>query len=139
MSQANVDILRRALTHHAATGEHLTEVYAPDFVWDMSKYRGWPEARTYEGIEGLRRFLNDWEEVFDWEFEVESLHDAGDRVVSVISQRGRTKAAGPNVEMCNGLVWTLRDGKLVRADNYADPSEALRAAGLPGDGAKAAV
>jgi ketosteroid isomerase-like protein len=139
MSQENVEILSQTLAYYAATGEHLTEAYAPDFVWDMSKYRGWPEAQTYEGIDGLRRFLEHWEEVFDWEYEVESLHDAGDRVVSIISQRGRTKAAGPDVEMCNGLVWTLRDGKLVRAENYADPSEALGAAGLFEDGAKAAV
>lgn len=139
MSQENIDILRRAVAHFDATGEHLTEIYAPEFVWDMTSYRDWPEPEIYEGVEGLRRFLADWKRVFDWEYELESLHDAGDRVVMILVQRGRTKSTGIEVAMRNGMVWTLCDGKIVRADSYADPSEALRAVGLPGDEAKAAV
>jgi ketosteroid isomerase-like protein len=139
MSEENVDILRRVLAYYEMTGEHLTEAYASDFVWDMSNYRGWPEQALYEGVDGMRRFLEEWSRVFDWEYEVESLHDAGDRMVTIVSQHGRTKSAGPAVEMCNGLVWTLRDEKIVRVENYADPDEALRAAGLPGEGGKPAV
>jgi ketosteroid isomerase-like protein len=139
MSEENVDILRRVLAFYETTGEHLTESYASDFVWDMSNYRGWPEQAIYEGIDGMRRFLAEWSRVFDWEYEVESLHDAGDRMVTIVSQRGRTSSAGPAVEMCNGLVWTLRDGKIVRVENYADPDEALRAAGLPGEAARPAL
>jgi ketosteroid isomerase-like protein len=137
MSEENVDILRRVLAYHETTGEHLTEAYASDFVWDMGNYRGWPEQALYEGVDGMRRFLEEWSRVFDWEYEIESLHDAGDRVVTVVRQRGRAKSAGPVVEMCNGLVWTLREGKIVRVENYADPGEALRAAGLQGGGGRA--
>jgi ketosteroid isomerase-like protein len=86
----------------------------------------------------MRCFLAEWSRVFDWEYEVESMHDAGDRVVTIVSQRGRTKSAGPAVEMCNGLVWTLRNGKILRVQNYADPREALRAAGLPAEGGRPA-
>jgi ketosteroid isomerase-like protein len=139
MSEENVEILRRVLAYYEATGDHLTEAYASDFVWDMSNYRGWPEQAIYEGVDGMRRFLEEWSRVFDWEYEVESLHDAGDRVVTIVSQRGRTKSAGPAVEMCNGLVWTLRDGKVLRVENYADPDEALRAAGLPGEEGRPAL
>jgi ketosteroid isomerase-like protein len=139
MSEENVEILRRVLAYYEATGDHLTEAYASDFVWDMSNYCGWPEQAIYEGVDGMRRFLEEWSRVFDWEYEVESLHDAGDRLVTIVSQRGRTKSAGPAVEMCSGLVWTLRDGRVLRVENYADPDEALRAAGFPGEDGRPAL
>jgi hypothetical protein len=63
----------------------------------MSTFRGWPERKTYPGIEGAREFLRDWLDAWeDWELEVE----------------------------------TLRDAKQVRMEMYADPSEALEAAGV---------
>jgi ketosteroid isomerase-like protein len=61
---------------------------------------------------------------------VEALHDAGDAVVAVLRQRGRSKAAGMPVEMHLAQVWTLRDGKQSRMEMYSDPNEALRAVGL---------
>jgi hypothetical protein len=38
-----------------------------------------------------------------------ALRDAGDRVVSVCRQRGRSKTTGIPVEMLFGMVWTVRD------------------------------
>ena len=69
-----------------------------------------------------------WE---DWELEIDSLHDAGDRVVALLRQRGTSKAAGMPVEMSFAQVWTIRDGKQARMDMYSDPAEALAAVGLP--------
>ena len=100
MSQENVEIVRRRYEHLAATGEPFTESPAPDFVWDMSKFRDWPEQQTYMGVEGARSFLRDWLEAWDdWEVEVQELHDAGDKVVAIMRQRGRSKASGLPVEM----------------------------------------
>jgi ketosteroid isomerase-like protein len=131
MSQENVEIVRRRYEHLAATGEHFTETTAPDFVWDMSNFRGWPEQQTYEGVEGARVFLRDWLEAWDdWEVEVEALHDAGDKVVALVRQHGRSKTSGLPVDMAYGQVWTIRDGVLARMEMYADPAEALQAVGL---------
>ena len=131
MSQENVEIVRRGYEHFAATGELLAEATAPDFVWDMSKFRGWPEQQTYEGTEGARVFLRDWLEAWDgWELEVEAFHDAGDKVVVIVRQRGQSKTSGLPVDMSFGQIWTLRDGKQARMEMYADPAEALEAAGL---------
>jgi ketosteroid isomerase-like protein len=137
MSRENVEIVRRRYEHLAATGDYLAEAHAPDFVWDMSKFRGWPEQQTYEGVEGARDFLRDWLEAWDdWEVEVEALHDAGDQVVAIVRQRGRSKSSGLNVDMAYGQVFTVRDGKLVRMEMYADHAEALQAAGLSEQGAR---
>jgi ketosteroid isomerase-like protein len=107
------------------------EVTTDDFVWNMSNFRGWPEQQAYEGAEETGAFLGKWMEAWDdWEFEVESLLDAGDRVVALVLQRGTSKAAGMPVEMSFAQVWTLRDGKQSRMDMYSDRAEALAATGL---------
>jgi ketosteroid isomerase-like protein len=44
--------------------------------------------------------------------------------------RGRGKGGGAPVDERIAHVFTLREGKLVRADFYSDPAEALKAVGL---------
>jgi ketosteroid isomerase-like protein len=131
MSQENVEIVREGLEQFRATGEFGEEAAAADFVWDMSNFLGWPEQQVYEGAEGARSFLTDWTSAWDeWELEIEALHDAGERVVAVMRQRGRSKATGMPVDMLFAQVWTLRGGEWMRMDMYSDPSEALKAVGL---------
>ena len=104
MSRENVDNLRRNYEHFIATGEFSGE-FAPDFVWDMSTFRNWPERQTYEGIEGARQFLAEWLEAWDdWELELEELRDADESVVAIVRQRGRSKATGLLVDMHLGQV-----------------------------------
>jgi ketosteroid isomerase-like protein len=131
MSQENVEIVRKGLERFAATGEFTDDIVTPDFAWDMSNFHGWPEQQVYEGAEGARTFLSEWADSWeDWELEVDALHDAGDQVVALMRQRGRSKAAGTPVEMSFAMTWTLRDGKYSRMEMYSDPAEALEAAGL---------
>jgi ketosteroid isomerase-like protein len=131
MSQQNVESVGRGYEHFRGTGDFLQENFGPDFVWDMSTFRDWPEQHTYQGLEGARTFISDWVEAWhEWELEIESLHDAGDKVVAILHQRGRSKATGVPVEMRFAQVWTMRDGKQVRMEMYATPDEGLEAAGL---------
>ncbi len=60
MSQENVEIVRRATSALPRPETSSRIDHAPDFVWDMSKFRGWPEQQTYEGMEGARAFMRDW-------------------------------------------------------------------------------
>jgi ketosteroid isomerase-like protein len=132
MSQQNVEVVRRGYAHRQARGDFLAEVLAPDYVWDMSHFSGWPEQQTYEGIEEARRFIREWMAAFDgWEIELVALHDAGgDKVVGVVRQRGRSKRTGLPVDMLYAQVFTIRGGKQTRMEMYADPDEALKAVGL---------
>jgi ketosteroid isomerase-like protein len=129
-----VEIVKRAFEHFQATGEPLKEIMAPDFVWDMSTFRELSMIdEHYEGADGVTRFMREWTEPFDeWQIEVEAYHDAGEKVVMVCCQRGRSKASGVPVEMHLGMVFTLRDGLETRMQMYADPAEALEAVGLKG-------
>jgi ketosteroid isomerase-like protein len=131
MSAENVDIIRRGYEEFIATGEPTEDIMAPEFVWDMSTFRDWPERKTYEGVEGMREFIGDWTAAWeDWRLEVEDLADAGDEVVAIVRQSGRSKTTGLPIDMRFAQLWTLSDGKQTRMRMYAEPEEALRAAGL---------
>jgi hypothetical protein len=47
VSRENVEIVSRGWEHFVATGELSEGSFAPDFVLDMSKFRGWPEQHVY--------------------------------------------------------------------------------------------
>jgi ketosteroid isomerase-like protein len=131
MSAENVEIVRLGYDEFLATGELVERITAPEFVWDMSTFHGWPERQTYEGPEGTREFLTDWVGAWlDWRLEVRELIDAGDDVVAILHQSGRSKTTGLEVDMDFAQVWTIKDGKQTRMRMYADPDEALRAVGL---------
>jgi ketosteroid isomerase-like protein len=131
MSQENVDIVRNGYERFVATGEVAEELVTPDFAWDMTNFRGWPEQQVYEGVDGARSFLEAWSGAWDdWKLEVDAFLDAGDKVVVLLRQSGRSKVAGTPVDMSFAQVWTLRDGMQTRMDMYSDRAEALEAAGL---------
>ncbi|MGH2926467.1 MAG: nuclear transport factor 2 family protein [Solirubrobacterales bacterium] len=134
MSQENVEIVAGGYEYFAENQDLQEEIVDPDFVWDMQTFP-WPGTQLYEGIEGSRTFLAEWIEAWeDWELEVERLLDAGDDVVAIVRQRGRSKASGVPVDMHFAQVWTIRDRKQVRMRMYADPAEALEAVGLSEQG-----
>jgi ketosteroid isomerase-like protein len=132
MSEQDLETARRWYEHFIATGDVLADVLHPDFVLDMSKFRGWPERQQYEGIDGIREFITDWFGTWEegWEFEVVELLDTDDVVVALIRHRGRSKASGVPVEMGLAHLITYRDGKQVRLQAYASQAEGLEAAGL---------
>ena len=127
MSKENVEIIRRGFEHWLANGDFRAH---PDLVWDVSNL-GWPDQQIYLGAEGGMQFNADWADAWDnWEVEVQEYIDAGQRVVVILTQRGRSKSTGIPVDMRFAQVWTLRDGQGVRMQMFASVEEALEAAGL---------
>ena len=131
MTRENVEVVQRGYEHRKTTGDFLDEILASDFVWDMSKFRGWPEQQVYEGVQGADRFLEEWTSAWDdWELQLDELYDAGDKVVAIHRQHGRSRSTGIRADMSFAMVWTLRDGKRTRMEMYSDIPEALKAVGL---------
>ncbi len=56
--------------------------------------------------------------------------DSGDKVVVALRVTAKGKETGIPVEQHLAQVWTMRDGKAVRAQTYPTQAEALEAAGL---------
>ena len=127
MSQENVEALRRNYERFVSTGEIRAH---PELVWDVSKL-GWPGQQIYSGPEGANQFNAEWTDAWDdWEFAPEDYIDAGEYVVVIVNQRGRSKATGIPVDMRFAQVWSFREGHAVRMQMYASVEEALEAAGL---------
>jgi ketosteroid isomerase-like protein len=131
MSQENVDVILRGLAYFREHGDFLDENISPDFVWDMSTFAGWPEKQVYEGLDGAREFMRVWTDAWDdWEIELVEIHDAGDEVVAVMRQQGRSKSTGLEVDMELAQVFSFDGGLQTGMRMYADPAEGFKAAGL---------
>jgi ketosteroid isomerase-like protein len=134
MSDENVEIVRRATEEFSRGGTDavIDTFWVPEIVWDMTPTHI-PGFGVYTGYDEVRAFMAEWFSAFefdDWEMEIEELFDRGDRVVSILSQRGHGTSSGAEVSVEFAQVFTLRAGKIVRIDNYLDRPKALEAAGL---------
>jgi ketosteroid isomerase-like protein len=85
---------------------------------------------VYQGHEGLRSVFRQWNEAWESvDYQVDDLIDAGgDQVVSVVTRHGRGRSSGAEVEVQVALLWTVRDGKVVRVIWFPTREEALAAA-----------
>jgi ketosteroid isomerase-like protein len=105
----------------------------PDVEWFTGVERALGRAGSiYRGHEGMREFWNLWRiDVDDHWVEVEEIRDLGDeRVLSLGRLRFRGPASGITVESQLANVITLREGKIVRSEDYLSHQEALKAVGL---------
>jgi ketosteroid isomerase-like protein len=85
---------------------------------------------TY-GVKAIRDNFERWQSTFDeLEVTVEVIIDAGDRVVHSAHWRGRGRGSGIKVDARYYEVHTLRDGTIIRVDEYTERADALDAAGL---------
>ena len=128
-----MEIVRRAVDHLATATDLLTEVYAPEFVLDLTHATRVPDhLPRYVGMEGWKAFWRTWTEQFEMpSFEIQGLRDAGDRVVVIARHRAVAKVSRVPVEQVNGWVFTLRDGLIVRVEIFnVAAEEALKAVGL---------
>jgi ketosteroid isomerase-like protein len=133
MSQENVEVVRRL--NAAFTGsdpQPPSEFAAPDAVWDLSTFLGWPEQSEYRGFDGFNDFLEAWTAPYDeFSYDVEQILDGGaNLVVAVCKQRGRLPDSDSWTELRYALVYTVDDGLVQRTQVYPSAAEALEAVGL---------
>src|SRR2546421_2328402 len=134
MSQENVEVVREVmglLDRAAADGEvppRLADLFATGVQIDMSRRVFNPD--TYEGHAGLRRLGQEIREVWE-EFRItpERFVDAGDRVVVIETRHRRGRGSGIEVEHRSAVIWTLRDGQVIRMETDLHPQEALEVVG----------
>jgi ketosteroid isomerase-like protein len=90
-----------------------------------------PDASNpYRGRAGLEQWLSDFAQSWDsYALDLEELIDAGDRVVSLFRIRAVGAGSGVTVERDDAMVWTLRNGSLVRLDYFNAQRQALDAVG----------
>ncbi|HWX96202.1 MAG TPA: nuclear transport factor 2 family protein [Solirubrobacteraceae bacterium] len=131
MGQDNVELLRR-LYQQWEQGDLLTvDAFHPqvEFVRIGSDYRGL--AGQWRGVDEMWTAIVEW--LRSWEHlhvEAERFYGLDDRVLVLSREIARGKRSGEQVDHEIGDLFTVRDGKIVRWENYWDRTEAIRAAGL---------
>ena len=134
MSEENVEVVQR---HFEAWQRDDFEVWLslidPDVEWLTAIERGLGRAgNVFHGHEGMRELWSLWRtEVDDFSVESDEIRDlGGERVLHLGHIQFRGRASGIMVESQLALVVTLRDGKIVRSEDYLSHKQALIAVGL---------
>ena len=133
MSQENVERFERAVTAlNRGDIEAVVEQLHPDVEWHafLEELLG-GEGMVYTGHAGVREFFREFGESFDelyWEYP--DIRDLGDRVLAIGTFRARGRGSGIEAEVPLGAIVTFEHGLVTVVWSTADPSEALKAAGL---------
>jgi ketosteroid isomerase-like protein len=128
MSQQNVEIVL-GMVHDWANGKR--ELARAAFDSHVVAIFPFIDGRVTHGIAEMERSLESWRRTWaDWQIELGESIDAGDHVVVEFVQRGSGRESGVEVELVNGAVVSLRNGKIIRYEVFETKREALEAAGL---------
>jgi ketosteroid isomerase-like protein len=86
----------------------------------------------YHGLSGYRAYVSAAAEVWGAEtrFEPTELIDLGDRLVVLANAPLRAQASGVPLTLEFAYVTTLKDGRIIRQQEFHDHADALEAAGL---------
>lgn len=101
--------------------------FAADVVYEDDP--AWPDHQTARGrdafVERFDDFLDAWGG--EYEFEVERVEAAGEKVASIVVLRTKGTSSGVRQSHRWGLVFELRDGLVIWLRPYVDANEALGA------------
>jgi ketosteroid isomerase-like protein len=129
----NIDVVRGAFEAlRDGSVEALIELVDPEFELTTPPSLA-SEPDTYHGPDGIRRYFDSFYEAMDEiTFDAHSFEAVDDRVVTEFTLSARGRTTGLEFSQHAYQVWTLRDGKAVRVEVYAERDEALAAARLGG-------
>lgn len=132
MSRENVEVVRRIhdawgrndLRGAAALMDPKTEWHPPPEMPDRQVARGPDEVEA-----AIRAWTGAWD---DFRYEVLDVAYHGDHVVVSGRESGRGKDSQAKASSELHIVWTIRNGKAVRAQLFHERGQALEAAGFGG-------
>jgi ketosteroid isomerase-like protein len=130
VSRQNVELVRNLYVAVARKDEQaVSACYHPDVEW---RDNAWLDVGVHRGFEGVkaahRSFFAQFEQATFVPHDFVEVGD--DRVVVTVRTVGRGRGSGVDVEREVSVVYTVREGKITRADIFNDRAEALDAAGL---------
>ena len=134
MSQQNVELVRAVWeAWERRDTDAVLSFIDLDVEWLTAIDRGLGRAGSvYHGHTGMRELWNLWRVEFDdFSIQADEIRDLGDeRILTLAHWQFRGRASGIMVESQLALVITLRDGRIVRSEDYLSHAEALKAVGL---------
>ena len=131
MSQENVEIVRQSLEAYARGEIEEMLAYVDPEGELHSAIIGGAEAKVFRGHDGFRRWFAETRESFEeLRTDLTEYRDLGDRIVAFGHIHARGRGSGLEIDSPTGWVFTVRRGKVVRAEGFLSRSETLEAAGL---------
>jgi ketosteroid isomerase-like protein len=126
---ASFDLYNAAYREGSVDREELGRIFDPD-AHHETRFAAL-EGRAYDGYEGLEQFLAESRVQFErFDVSLERVVGDGDHRVAIYTAQALTHETRIPIEQRLGMEIELRDGRLYRTKVYADPREALEAAGL---------
>lgn len=118
----NLDIIKSTYEGKSSeeNGKNLAKYAADDISWTEAK--GFPYAGTYIGLDSIAqnvfsRLANEW---VDYTFTPDSYIASDDKVVALGTYSGTYKHTQKYFEARVAHVWQLRDGKIIRFEQFVD-------------------
>jgi ketosteroid isomerase-like protein len=102
----------------------------PEIVWEAIADA--PDAGTYRGHAGVRRYMEDWLGDFDFQsMEFEEAIDVEDRLVVVQCARATGRGSGVETQLHYAVAYWFRDHRVVEVKEFRTKAEAFEAAAAP--------
>ena len=131
MSQQDIETVRRMLEAYAhGDVEEMLGFLDPEGELH-SAIIGGAEARVFRGHDGFRQWYAEITESFEeLRTELTEYRDLGDRVLAFGRTFARGRGSGVEIDSPTGWLFTVRRGKVLRAEGFLSRDGALAAAGL---------
>ena len=134
VSQQNVEFVRASFEAFGRGDfDAAFAAYDPDVAWHTAEDE--PDSRTYRGVAELRSFVahlaDPWTDRFGQAIRFEDFIDCGDWVVAPWSARLHGHGSGIEIDVSETYAVLVRNGRIVRVDEYRTVEEALDAVEHP--------
>jgi uncharacterized protein len=104
-------------------GESLS-FFSDDAVWEAMEDA--PDAGTYRGHEGMRRYFEDWlQTVDDMHFEEGEVTEVGAFIVADTRLRASIKGTNAPMDLPYVIAALIVDGKIVQGKEFRERADAL--------------
>jgi ketosteroid isomerase-like protein len=133
MPTDRVAVVRRFYELSLAADEACWELWAADAV--SMPPPEWPEGAELRGVETIKRTVADWASAFGprWldGLGVDGVTALpGDRVLVDLAFEFEGGSSGAPVKQLGAAIYTVREGRIARAEHFMDRAAARKAAGL---------
>jgi ketosteroid isomerase-like protein len=129
MSRGNAEIVQQALEAWGRRDSATVRELFDERAEFRSAIISGVEGGIYRGHDDIDRYFADLDDSFEnWHTEHERCFELGGGMVLLLYRIvGEGKASGVPVDRPLGIVFELRNGRIVRGEMYLDPQDALRA------------
>lgn len=124
--QENIKLVQQAYDHFKAGNiQALLNLLSDDIKWQTPELEGVPYAGQRQGREGVAQFFTDLDETEEvQQFEAREFIAQGSKVVALGIYAGKVKSTGRRYQTEWAHVFTVRGGRIVEFQEYADTAAA---------------